>query len=94
MSTVEEIVTEADHVAVRFRVDMTHQGDHLGFPASGKKTALTGSTFAIVKDGKIIEGWNYMNLGAFMQNLKLKLAKVAQVRFPKNWVAHSSLLLA
>jgi predicted ester cyclase len=68
--TVEDIVTEGDHAAVRFRVDMTHKGDHLGFPASGKKTSLAGSTFAIVKDGKIMEGWNFMNLGAFMQNLQ------------------------
>ena len=69
---VEDIVSEGDRVAVRFRVEMTHQGDHLGFPASGKKTALTGSTFAIVKDGKIVEGWNYMNLGAFMQHLQAR----------------------
>jgi steroid delta-isomerase-like uncharacterized protein len=68
--SLEEILSEDDHVAVRFKVDMTHQGDHLGFPASGKKATLAGSTFAIVKDGQIIEGWNYMNLGAFLQKLQ------------------------
>jgi steroid delta-isomerase-like uncharacterized protein len=67
---LEEVLTEGDRVAVRFKVNMTHNGDHLGFPATGKKTTLVGSTFAIVKDGKIVEGWNYMNLGAFMQNLQ------------------------
>jgi steroid delta-isomerase-like uncharacterized protein len=67
---VEEIVTEGDRAAVRFKVTMTHTGDHLGFPASGKKTTLTGSTFVIVKDGKILEGWNYMDLGGMMQKLQ------------------------
>jgi predicted ester cyclase len=67
---LEEVLTEGDRVAVRFKCNMTHKGDHLGFAATGKKTTLVGSTFAIVKDGKIVEGWNYMNLGAFMENLQ------------------------
>jgi steroid delta-isomerase-like uncharacterized protein len=67
---VEEIVTEGDRVAVRWRVAMTHLGDHLGFPASHKKETLAGSTFAIVKGNQIIEGWNYMDLQALMQKLQ------------------------
>lgn len=67
---LEEVVSEGDRVAVRFKVNMTHLGDHLGFTASGKKATLAGSTFAIVKDGQIVEGWNYMNLGAFIQKLQ------------------------
>lgn len=67
---VEEIITEGDHVAVRWQVAMTHRGDHLGFPASHKKATLAGSTFAIVKDNQIVEGWNYMDLQALMQKLQ------------------------
>jgi steroid delta-isomerase-like uncharacterized protein len=67
---VEEIVEEGDKVAVRWRVSMTHLGDHLGFPASQKKVVLPGSTFVVVKGGQIAEGWNYMDLQALMQKLQ------------------------
>jgi predicted ester cyclase len=67
---VEEIVTEGDLVAVRWKVSMTHLGDHFGFPASGRKAAMGGSTFAIVKGDQIVEGWNYMDLGALMKKLQ------------------------
>ncbi len=67
---VEQIVAEGDHVAVRWKVNMTHTGDHLGFPGTGKKETLAGSTFVIVKDNKIMEGWNQMDLQALMQRLQ------------------------
>jgi predicted ester cyclase len=67
---VEEIITEGDRVAVRWRVSMTHGGDHLGFPATDKKVTLDGSTFLIVKGNQVMEGWNQMDLGALMQKLQ------------------------
>jgi predicted ester cyclase len=67
---VEQIVAEGDHVAVRWRVSMTHTGDHLGFPGTGRKETLEGSTFVVVKGNKIVEGWNHMDLGALMQRLQ------------------------
>ena len=67
---VEDVVAEGDRVAVRWRVSMTHLGDHLGFPATGKKQTLDGSSFLIVKDNQVMEGWNQMDLGAFMQRLQ------------------------
>jgi predicted ester cyclase len=69
---VQEIVAEGDRVAVRWRAFMTHRGDHLGFPASGKKETLDGSSFLIVKDNQVMEGWNQMDLGALMQRLQAK----------------------
>ena len=67
---VEEIVTEGDRVAVRWQVSMTHLGDHLGFPPSGKKETMAGATFVIVKGNQIAEGWNYMDLQALMKKLQ------------------------
>jgi len=67
---VDEIVAEGDSVAVRWKVSMTHLGDHLGFPASGRAVAMPGSTFVIVKGGQIAEGWNHMDLQALMQKLQ------------------------
>ena len=69
---IEDIVAEGDRVAVRWRVSMTHLGDHRGFPASGKKETLDGSSFLIVKGNQVMEGWNQMNLGALMQKLQAK----------------------
>ena len=43
---------------------MTHLGDHLGFPATGQEGTLDGSSFLIVKDNQVMEGWNQMDLGA------------------------------
>jgi steroid delta-isomerase-like uncharacterized protein len=67
---IEDIVAEGDKVAIRWKATMTHLGDHLGFPASGKKAELTGSTFAIVKGNQIVEGWNEMDRQALLQKLK------------------------
>jgi predicted ester cyclase len=67
---VEDIVAEGDRVAVRWRVSMTHLGDHLGFPSTGKKGTVDGSSFLIVKDNIIVDGWNQMNLHAFLQKLQ------------------------
>lgn len=61
-ASLEDIITEGDHVAIRWRVTMTHTGDTLGFPASGRQVAMNGSSFITVKDGRIQEGWNYMDI--------------------------------
>ncbi len=63
---IEDIIAEGDRVAIRWHASMTHLGDHLGFAASGKKAAMPGSSFAIVEDGKIVEGWNYMDFQAMV----------------------------
>jgi steroid delta-isomerase-like uncharacterized protein len=67
---VEDVVAEGDRVALRWKVAMTHTGDHLGFPASGRKGAMAGSSFLICKGGQIVEAWNYMDLQALFQKLQ------------------------
>jgi steroid delta-isomerase-like uncharacterized protein len=69
---VEEILAEGDKLAIRWNAKMTHRGDHLGFPATGKPVELGGSSFMIVRDGQIVEGWNYMDLTAMFQQLQGK----------------------
>jgi predicted ester cyclase len=67
---MEDMVAEGDTVAIRWKTTFTHSGDSLGFPASGKKETLCGSSFIRVEDGKILEGWNHMDLGALFQRLQ------------------------
>ena len=59
---VDDLVAEGDKVAVRWTASMTHTGDGLGFPATSKKVRVEGSSFLICGNGKILEGWNYMDL--------------------------------
>ncbi len=68
--TVEDVITEGNKVAVRWLATMTHLGDHLGIPASGRKVTLAGSCFLTVEDGKILDGWNFMEMQAMLQSLK------------------------
>ena len=66
----EDTLAEGDGVAIRWRCTMTHSGNELGFPASGKTAVLTGSSFIVVQGGQITEGWNFMDLGRLFQTLK------------------------
>jgi predicted ester cyclase len=68
--SLEDVVAEGDRVAIRWSAAMTHLGDHLGFPATSKKAKLGGSSFLIVRDGRIAEGWNQMDLQRLFQELK------------------------
>jgi steroid delta-isomerase-like uncharacterized protein len=67
---VDEIIAEGDLVAVRWTVTMTHRGDGLGFPASGKHVTMGGTTIGAVKNGKLNEGWNHMDLTGLFVKLK------------------------
>jgi steroid delta-isomerase-like uncharacterized protein len=71
--TVDDLVAEGDKVAVRWTATMTHLGDSLGFPASSKKARLSGSSFLICRNGRILNGWNYMDLTRLHLELQGKL---------------------
>jgi steroid delta-isomerase-like uncharacterized protein len=65
---VEDAFGAEDKVAVRWSATMTHRGDHLGMPASGKPVRLTGTTIVRIRDNQIIEGWdNWDQLGMLKQ---------------------------
>jgi steroid delta-isomerase-like uncharacterized protein len=68
--TIDDIIAEDDKVAARWTATMTHLGDGLGFPASGKKVSMDGSTIVAIKDGKIDEGWNHMDITGLFAKLK------------------------
>jgi steroid delta-isomerase-like uncharacterized protein len=65
---VEDAFGADDKVAVRWSATMTHRGDHLGMPASGKRVQITGTTIVRIRDRQIIEGWdNWDQLGMLKQ---------------------------
>jgi len=55
---VEEIFGTDDKVVLRWSAVMTHTGDALGMPASGRTVRTRGISIARIKDGKIVEGWD------------------------------------
>ncbi|MCW3098761.1 MAG: hypothetical protein JWL77_4379 [Chthonomonadaceae bacterium] len=60
--TIEQFFATTDMVAVLLRCEATHAGDHLGVPASGKRVTFSVMTMARYCDGKIVEGWNVLDL--------------------------------
>ncbi len=67
---LHDLIAEGDRVAVRWVVNMTHLGDQLGFAPTVTKVSLGGCSFLIVKDGKLVDGRNYMEWQGLMQKLK------------------------
>jgi steroid delta-isomerase-like uncharacterized protein len=65
---VEDAFGAEDKVVLRWSARMTHRGDHLGMPATGKPVRITGITIARIVDKQIIEGWdNWDQLGMLKQ---------------------------
>ena len=65
---VEDAFGAEDKVVLRWSATMTHRGDHLGMPASGKNVRITGITIARIRDKQIVEGWdNWDQLGMLKQ---------------------------
>ena len=65
---VEETISEGDRSVIRWRSEMTHTGEFMGTPATGKKAMVRGISIMRFKDGKIVEGWdNWDQLGLLTQ---------------------------
>jgi steroid delta-isomerase-like uncharacterized protein len=81
---IEDAYGVADKVVARWSATMTHRGDGLGVPATGKSVRVTGITMARILDGQIIEGWDswdqlamLQQIGAYEMPETLMLAKSA-----------------
>jgi steroid delta-isomerase-like uncharacterized protein len=56
--TIEDAFCRDDKVVARWSATMTHSGDQLGIPKSGKRVRITGISIARIANGKIVEGWD------------------------------------
>ncbi len=66
---IEDAFGAGDKVVVRWTATMTHSGDHLGMPASGKPVRITGTTIARVRDNQIIEGWDNWDQAGMLKQI-------------------------
>ena len=47
--TIEDAFASCDKVAVRWSATMTHTGDHLDIPASGKRVSVAGFRCSVIR---------------------------------------------
>jgi len=69
---VEDAFGSGDKVAARWSAEMTHTGDELGIPATGRAVTICGITIARVENGKVVEGWNNWDQLGLQQQLQAR----------------------
>ena len=55
--TIEQIMSDDEHVMVRWRAEGTHDGEFQGLPPTGKRVTWTGINIFRVECGRIVESW-------------------------------------
>ena len=67
---IEDILAEGARAAVRWRAIGTHTGEGFGFPGTGRKVDIRGTSWFVVQDGKLTEGFDTWNLDGLLASLK------------------------
>jgi len=67
--TIEDMFTEGDKVAVRYKVTATHKGEFMGIPPTNKKVTIWAIEIDRIVGGKAAEGWIMFDTLSFMQQL-------------------------
>ncbi|GAB4458736.1 MAG: hypothetical protein OHK0029_20330 [Armatimonadaceae bacterium] len=67
--TLAPVVANGDLVAGHLLCTGTHQGEHLGVPATHQPITFTAMTIARIENGKIVEGWNCIDLLSIFQQV-------------------------
>ncbi len=67
--TIEQILGEADLVAVRWTARGTNTGTGNGLAATGKRLEIEGTTIFKIVDGRIVEEWNAIDELGLMRQL-------------------------
>ena len=66
---VEDLIAEADQVAVRLTAGATQTGELMGLPASGKRYTIGEIHIFRIRDGKVTEHWHQFDQMKMMQQL-------------------------
>lgn len=67
--SVDHVIAVGDTAAGRWTARMTHEGDALGFKATGRAMTITGMSMIRVENGKVVEAWNEWDRLTFAQTL-------------------------
>ncbi len=66
---IEQMVAEGDIVVSRVTARGTHTGDLFGMPPTEKEFSTTGIAIHRIRDGKIVEHWNEIDMVGVMQQI-------------------------
>jgi steroid delta-isomerase-like uncharacterized protein len=64
--TVEDVLSDGDHVVVRWRANGIHSGSGFGEKATDRAVEVGGMSWAVIRDGKVVEGWDSWNFHGLM----------------------------
>ncbi len=67
----QEVVIEANRVAVAWTARGTHQGTLMHIPPTGRTTTVRGVSVLSVKGGKIVRGLHIWDVAGFLRALRL-----------------------
>jgi predicted ester cyclase len=67
--TVERTVTEGEYCAGYCRVKARHTGDGFGGAPSDREVVFDGVVMALVREGRIVEGWNCFDFLSMYQQI-------------------------
>lgn len=66
---IDDVVAENDMVVLRWHLSGRHVGDFAGLAATGKPCVIRGIDMYRVRDGKMAEHWNVVDLYGFLQQV-------------------------
>jgi predicted ester cyclase len=68
-STIEDLLSEGDKVALRFTFRGIHQGEFMDIAPTGKEVTMSGIDILRIADGKLVEMWNQEDVLSMMRQL-------------------------
>ena len=60
--TLDHVIAESDKVAVMWTNSGTHQGEWFGVPATGKTVTIQGIDIHVIRDGRMAEHWDVVDV--------------------------------
>lgn len=68
-SIIEDLIAEGDKVVVRGVDRLTHMGEFLGYPPTGKTFSITWIDIFRIENGKLVEAWLEIDMENFRKLL-------------------------
>lgn len=66
---VAEQYMDGDRFVLRYIGDGTNTGGFMGMPPTNKHVRMNGASFMRLKDGKVVESWEYFDTAGMMMQL-------------------------
>lgn len=67
--TIDDVVAENEMVVLRWHLTGRHVGTFAGLPATGKPCVVRGIDMYRVRDGKMAEHWNVVDIHGFLEQM-------------------------